>query len=61
MRIVAITGSPRKNGNTDKVLANFEETLGNEHEIEKIRITALFLQFEWKQGTSTAVQDEAAV
>lgn len=40
MRIVAITGSPRKNGNTAKVLANFEEAVGNEHEIEKIRITA---------------------
>lgn len=40
MKIVAISGSPRKNGNTEKVLGFLEERVGQQHEFEKIRIAS---------------------
>ena len=39
MKIAAILGSPKKNGNTAKVLSMFEEKVGDKHEVERIHIT----------------------
>ncbi|HKI50394.1 MAG TPA: NAD(P)H-dependent oxidoreductase [Desulfobacteria bacterium] len=39
MKILAILGSPKKNGNTAKVLSMFEEKVGPDHEVERIHIT----------------------
>ena len=39
MKIVAILGSPKKNGNTARVLSMFEEKVGDKHEVERIHIT----------------------
>jgi multimeric flavodoxin WrbA len=40
MKIVAITGSPRKNGNTAKVLGFLEKLIGDKLKINNIRITS---------------------
>ncbi len=39
MKILAILGSPKKSGNTAKVLSMFEEKVGPDHEVERIHIT----------------------
>jgi multimeric flavodoxin WrbA len=39
MKIITILGSPKKNGNTAKVLSMFEEKVGENHEVERIHIT----------------------
>ncbi len=39
MKIITILGSPRKKGNTATVLSMFEETVGQDHEVERINIT----------------------
>jgi len=38
MKIITIFGSPRKNGNTAKVLSMFENKVKKEHEVERINI-----------------------
>jgi len=39
MRIITILGSPRKKGNTVKVLSMFEDKVRINHEVERINIT----------------------
>ncbi len=39
MKIITILGSPRKKGNTAKVLSMFEDKVENNHEIERINVT----------------------
>ena len=39
MKIVAILGSPRKKGNTAKVLSMFKDKIGEEHQVEIINIS----------------------
>jgi len=39
MKILTILGSPKKNGNTAKVLSMFEEKVEPDHEVERIHIT----------------------
>jgi multimeric flavodoxin WrbA len=39
MKIVTILGSPRKKGNTAKVLSMFEDKVEENHEVERINIT----------------------
>jgi multimeric flavodoxin WrbA len=39
MKIVTILGSPRKKGNTAKVLSMFEDKVENNHEVERINVT----------------------
>ena len=39
MKIVTILGSPRKKGNTAKVLSMFEEKVEDSHEIERINVS----------------------
>lgn len=39
MKIVAILGSPKQNGNTGTVLSMFEEKVGGNHDVERIHIT----------------------
>jgi len=39
MKIITILGSPRKKGNTAKVLSMFEDKIGKDHEVERINIT----------------------
>lgn len=39
MKIVAILGSPRKKGNTAKVLKMFEDKVKEKHEVEIVRIS----------------------
>ena len=39
MKIITILGSPKKKGNTAKMLSLFEEQVDNRHEIERINIT----------------------
>ena len=39
MKIITILGSPRKKGNTAKVLSMFEDKVEKSHEIERINIT----------------------
>ena len=39
MKIITILGSPRKKGNTAKVLSMFEDEVGKNHEVERINIT----------------------
>jgi multimeric flavodoxin WrbA len=39
MKIITILGSPRKNGNTAKVLSMFEDKVKKNHEVERINIT----------------------
>jgi multimeric flavodoxin WrbA len=39
MKIITILGSPRKKGNTAKVLSIFENIVANHHEVEHINIT----------------------
>ena len=38
MKIVAILGSPRRKGNTAKVLSMFEDKIGKENQVEIINI-----------------------
>ena len=38
MLVLGLQGSPRKKGNTAKVLENIESLLGNRHEVERIDI-----------------------
>ncbi len=38
MKIITILGSPRKKGNTAKVLSIFEDKVGKNHEVERINI-----------------------
>ena len=38
MKIIAILGSPRKKGNTAKMLSMFEDKVGKDHEVEIINI-----------------------
>jgi multimeric flavodoxin WrbA len=38
MKIIIILGSPKKNGNTAKVLSMFENKVGEKHEVERINI-----------------------
>ena len=38
MKIITILGSPKKNGNTAKVLSMFEDEVGKNHEVERINI-----------------------
>ena len=39
MKIITILGSPRKKGNTAKVLSMFEDRVEGNHEIERINVT----------------------
>jgi len=39
MKIITILGSPRKKGNTAKVLSMFEDNVEKNHEVERINIT----------------------
>ena len=39
MKIIAILGSPRKKGNTAKVLSMFDNKIGTDHEVEIVNIT----------------------
>ena len=39
MKIITILGSPRKKGNTAKVLSMFEDKVEKSHEIERVNIT----------------------
>jgi multimeric flavodoxin WrbA len=39
MKIITILGSPRKKGNTAKVLSMFEDKVENNHEVERINVT----------------------
>ena len=39
MKIITILGSPRKKGNTAKVLSMFEDKVEKSHEVERINIT----------------------
>ena len=39
MKNITILGSPRKKGNTAKVLSMFEDKVGKDHEVERINIT----------------------
>jgi multimeric flavodoxin WrbA len=39
MKIITILGSPRKKGNTAKVLSMFEDKIEKKHEVERINIT----------------------
>ena len=39
MKIITILGSPRKKGNTAKVLSMFEDKVGNNHEVERLNVT----------------------
>ena len=39
MKILTILGSPRKKGNTDKVLTMFEDNVAENHDVERINIT----------------------
>jgi len=39
MKIITILGSPRKKGNTAKVLSMFEDKVKKNHEVEHINIT----------------------
>ncbi len=41
MKIVTILGSPRKKGNTAKVLSCFEEMVGKDHEVDRINIMSV--------------------
>ena len=38
MKIITVLGSPRKKGNTEKVLSIFEDKVGKNHEVERINI-----------------------
>ena len=38
MKVMTILGSPRRNGNTAKVLGQFESMISNGHEVERIDI-----------------------
>ncbi len=38
MKVITVLGSPRKTGNTAKVLENIESLLRNTHEVERIDI-----------------------
>jgi len=38
MKIITILGSPKKKGNTGKVLSIFEDRVGEKHEVERINI-----------------------
>ncbi len=38
MRITTLLGSPRRNGNTAKVLGHFEKLVGDSHEVDRIDI-----------------------
>lgn len=38
MKIFSILGSPRKNGNTDKVLSSFEELVSATHSVDRVNI-----------------------
>jgi len=39
MKIITILGSPRKKGNTAKVLSMFEGKVEKNHEVERVNIT----------------------
>ncbi len=39
MKIITILGSPKKKGNTAKVLSMFEDKVENNHEVERINVT----------------------
>jgi len=39
MKIITILGSPRKKGNTAKVLSMFEDKVENNHEVERVNVT----------------------
>jgi multimeric flavodoxin WrbA len=39
MKIITILGSPKKKGNTAKVLSMFEDKVGSNHEVERIHVT----------------------
>ena len=39
MKIITILGSPRKKGNTAKVLSMFEDNVEKNHQVERINIT----------------------
>jgi multimeric flavodoxin WrbA len=39
MKIITILGSPRKKGNTAKILSMFENRVEKDHEVEHINIT----------------------
>ena len=38
MKVMTILGSPKKNGNTAKVLGLFESMIANDHEVDRINI-----------------------
>jgi multimeric flavodoxin WrbA len=40
MKIITVLGSPRKKGNTAKVLGLFEQLAGKEHKVERINIAS---------------------
>ena len=39
MKFITVFGSPRKKGNTAKVLSMFEDIVGKNHEVERVNIT----------------------
>jgi len=40
MKVMTVLGSPKKNGNTAKVLGLFEELIGQDHEVERVNVAA---------------------
>ncbi len=68
MKIITILGSPRKKGNTAKVLSMFEDIVEKNHEVERINITEYTvggclgcLKCKEKMGEPGCVQDDDAL
>lgn len=68
MKIVTILGSPRKKGNTAKVLSMFENMVEKNHEVERINITEYTvggclgcLKCKEKKGEPGCVQEDDAL
>ena len=68
MKIITILGSPRKKGNTAKVLSMFEDNVGKNHEVERINITQYTvggclgcLKCKERKGEPGCVQEDDAV
>ena len=68
MKIITILGSPRKNGNTAKVLSIFEDKIEKKHEVERINITQYKVggclgcyKCQEKKGEPGCVQEDDAL
>ncbi|MDH3359220.1 MAG: flavodoxin family protein [Desulfobacteraceae bacterium] len=68
MKIITILGSPRKKGNTAKVLSMFEDNVEKNHQVERINITQYkvggclgCLKCQEKRGEPGCVQKDDAL